>query len=427
MDELSTRLSKLGRAVADVNEKAADPSAVQAARRRFLATPSKERARRFSTPARWGLATGLAAACAAVLVFFFAFRPAAVSFDIGTPPSPGAVGEWIAAAPDTALSVRFSEGSSLVLAPGTRMRVTETSAQGAGVLIEQGKIHATIEHARGDARWTLRAGPFEVRVVGTTFDAQWDPTGETFELAMMEGSVTVTGPFLSSERAIGAGERLFISIREKRMEHRTAQSELPSFPDAPRAETAPAMPSEAPVAPAVELAAPAGSAEPKPRSSASPSATAAESGQSWRELAAGGRYKDALEAAELAGFSNEVARVSASELLTLADTARFAGSPARAREALLAARRRFGARGKSAFLIGKIAADQQGAYGEAITWFETYLREEPGGPLAEQALGRILEIRKLTDVASARAVAERYLAQYPNGAYASVARSVLAH
>jgi hypothetical protein len=309
------------------------------------------------------------------------------------------------------------------------MRVTETSAQGAGVLIEQGKIHATIEHAGRGTQWTLRAGPFEVLVVGTIFDVQWDPTAEVFELSIREGSVTVTGPFLSSKRAIVAGERLLISIREKRMEHRTEQAGHTSSPGSPGeaspTEAAPAAPPEAPSGLVVEPAEPAGSAAPRPRSSAVASSAAAEGRPSWRELAEGGHHKDALEAAERAGFSNEVARASASELLTLADTARFAGSPARAREALLAVRQRFGARGKSAFLIGKIAADQQGASGDAITWFETYLREEPGGPLAEQALGRILEIRKRTDPAAARAVAERYLSQHPNGAYSSVARSVL--
>jgi hypothetical protein len=130
-----------------------------------------------------------------------------------------------------------------------------------------------------------------------------------------------------------------------------------------------------------------------------------------------------MDAAEAAGFSAEVARASASELLALSDTARFAGRPARAKEALLAMRRRFGARGSSAFLLGKISADQLRSPGEAATWFEIYLQEEPGGPLAEQALGRLLEIRK-RDTGAARLVAERYLARYPNGAYAALARSL---
>ncbi|MFT3772482.1 MAG: hypothetical protein QM820_44375 [Minicystis sp.] len=75
-------------------------------------------------------------------------------------------------------------------------------------------------------------------------------------------------------------------------------------------------------------------------------------------------------------------------------------------------------------MLGKIAADQQGAAGEAVRWFETYLSEEPGGALAEQALGRILELRK-GEGDAARAVAERYLARYPNGAHAALARSLI--
>ena len=130
-----------------------------------------------------------------------------------------------------------------------------------------------------------------------------------------------------------------------------------------------------------------------------------------------------MDAAEAAGFSAEVGRASASDLLALSDAARFAGRPARAKEALLAMRRRFGARGSSAFLLGKIAADQLRSPGEAATWFEIYLQEEPSGPLAEQALGRVMEIRK-RDAGAARLVAERYLARYPNGAYAALARSL---
>ncbi len=79
-------------------------------------------------------------------------------------------------------------------------------------------------------------------------------------------------------------------------------------------------------------------------------------------------------------------------------------------------------RGQSALLLGKIAADQQGSPGDAIDWFETYLREEPGGPLAEEALGRILE---LSAPDAARGAAARYLARYPDGSRAALARSLI--
>ncbi len=61
-----------------------------------------------------------------------------------------------------------------------------------------------------------------------------------------------------------------------------------------------------------------------------------------------------------------------------------------------------------------------------MTWFETYLREEPGGSLAEQALGRVMELRRRGAPGAARAVAERYLAAYPRGAYSKLAASLVA-
>ena len=145
---------------------------------------------------------------------------------------------------------------------------------------------------------------------------------------------------------------------------------------------------------------------------------------SWQELSAAGKYNEALAAAERAGFAQEIERASSPDLAALADAARYAARPALARQALLAQRRRFGARGSSAFVLGKIAADQQGSAAEAVRWFETYLREEPNGALAEQALGRLLLFKK-GDPPTARAIAQRYLERYPGGIHAPLARSLL--
>ncbi|MDC3960539.1 FecR domain-containing protein [Polyangium jinanense] len=412
-DEMKQRLERLGRAVADVSDASADRGALDAARSRFLApTPqAPESARRKGIVA--GLA--LAAACAGAFALYVATRTPALSFTVGASPVQGVAGDWIAAG-ETSLGLRFSEGSALTLAPGARVRVTETNPRGAAVLIESGAVHAEITHAHDDTRWALRAGPFEVRITGTAFDARWDPATETFEVAMMEGSVIATGPLLREGRALVPGERLRVSVRESKLEIQEARTATKSTN-----EPAPPGPSSVQTNPSAPILSPSASAAmpvaPVPEeSSAQPG---------WRELASAGKYKDALAAAERAGFSQEVERASAADLFALADAARFAGSPARAREALMAARRRFGDRGRSAFLIGKIAADQQRSPGEAATWFETYLREEPGGQLAEQALGRLLEIRRRGDPAAARAIAKRYLARYPQGAYAALARSVL--
>lgn len=190
MVPLSDRVSKLGEAVAEVSDRAADRGAIDAARRRFLAPAPVSR-----RPARsmYALAATLCLAC--LTAAWVWVDRSAVAFHVGASTARGAVGSWVAAVA-APLDVRFSEGSTLTLAPGARMRVTKTSAGGAEVLVERGEVHASIVHVGRDTRWALHAGPFEVRVTGTAFDASWDPATETFELRMREGSVVVSGPLV---------------------------------------------------------------------------------------------------------------------------------------------------------------------------------------------------------------------------------------
>jgi hypothetical protein len=443
MDDLSDRYKALGGAVADVSDRASDGgpgrAAVDRARRSFLAPQPVRRA----MPRARTVAL-LAAACGVVLTLLVWLRgaPRSLSFTVGpqavadaAPARPGVVGDWVASGADRPVALRFSDTSALDLAPGARARVTTTSPQGADVLIERGLVHAAIAHAGAATRWAVRAGPFEVRVTGTEFDASWDPMTESFELVMQQGSVVVTGPLIPPERAVVAGERLRVSVRDGRMELTIGpQAAAPVVSVGPQATPAPAEPAQD---------RPVTSADPKDAKQdrvaasgkepahadaakhADPAPAAPAAPGEWRDLAAAGKYRDALAAAEAAGFETEVARASSSELMLLADAARLGGSPARARFALLAARARFGARGHTAFLLGKIAADQGGSPGEAITWMETYLREAPGGPFAEQALGRIVELSRRDPDGGARAAA-RYLARYPNGAHAALARSLAA-
>lgn len=432
MADLNDRLEELGKVVSDASDRLTDPTVIAAARRRWLESPQA----RPASASRRRAALVLATACVlcAVLVAFAVRRPtSALSFAVGTPPTPGLVGEWIAASNDAPSVVRFSEGTSLTLAPSAKLRITETSAHGAGVLLEQGSVEASVVHTGADTQWALRAGPFDVRVTGTRFEAAWDPIDETFELTMREGAVVVRGPVLSSERTLIAGEHLRISVRDHVLALQTSQPNAPASAAAPAVSVALALaaPRDPAAVPTVLSSASASAnavATTAPRAAAtgldSPS-KAADLEPGWRDLAAAGKYKQAFEATEHVGFVREVERVSSTDISTLVDIARFAGRPALAREALLAQRRRFGARGRSAFLIGKTAADQQGNAAEGVRWFEIYLSEEPGGALAEQALGRIMELAK-KDSGAARSAAERYVARYPGGSYTVMARSILA-
>jgi hypothetical protein len=412
MDDLVKRLDRLGRKVSEVSDSLADPAALELARRRFLSAPALRHPAR---PARRRVAWVLAAAACVGAVGFGLVRrsaaPAAVSFQVGPAGDPGAVGAWIAATGGESLPVRFSEGTMVTLAPRAQVRVTEATARGAGVAIEQGRVEASVVHASPDTRWIVSAGPYEVRVTGTRFAASWSPSSEVFELAMTEGSVVVTGPLLPNGRLCRAGEKLRASAREGRLE---VSSVLPDTGEA-RVVVATTPPEAEPRL----VADPSGSASP-----AANRAPAAAADPPWRALFAAGKYADAFAAAERAGFAAETSRASIADLYALADVARYGNRPAEARAALVMARTR-GAKGRSAFLLGKVAADQQGSPGEAVTWFETYLREEPGGSLAEQALGRLIELRRRSDPGAARASAERYLAAYPAGAYAKLAQSLV--
>ncbi len=449
---LQQSFSRLGETVAKVSDRTADPTTLPNARRMWLSAPSLEVPslwQRVLSALRVRLGHGSAGPIASgsrisvvpagahagrsrlLIVSFAAVAIAAVAlvawprepaiwFSRGPSTEPGTVGQWVAPEGDTPVDLRFSEGTLVTLASGARMRVTDTAPDGATLLIERGSIHAAITHRGPDTRWSVKAGPFEVRVTGTSFDASWDPATETFELTMLEGSVIVSGPRLPSGRPVVAGEHLLVSRTHMELRAGAAPTARPAACVSPATVAPQPAPSTTPSSDPSSTPAPATSGlEPgRPAGSSSPATEPA----SWKGLAKTGKFREAMDAAEAAGFAAELSRASASELLSLADAARFAGRPARAKEALLAARKR-GSRGSSAFLLGKIAADQLHSPGEAATWFETYLQEQPGGALAEQALGRLLEMRK-GDPGAGRVIAERYLARYPNGAYAKLARSL---
>jgi TolA-binding protein len=150
----------------------------------------------------------------------------------------------------------------------------------------------------------------------------------------------------------------------------------------------------------------------------------------WRALVAAGRYAEGVRAAERAGWTRVCRSANAVELLALADAARLSGETSRAVEALLMLRQRFPgstSAATGAFSLGRLAFEKRGNYGDAARWFQTYLNEQPQGPLMGDAIGRLMEARdRGGDRAAARRDAERYLERFPTGPYAGTARVILA-
>ena len=91
----------------------------------------------------------------------------------GAQAMPGVAGELIAAPVRQRLPIHFSHGSLVRLDPAARARIVEVADRGSRILLESGMAHASIVH-HADTRWSVQAGPFDVRVTGTQFDVAWD-------------------------------------------------------------------------------------------------------------------------------------------------------------------------------------------------------------------------------------------------------------
>ena len=349
-----------------------------------------------------------AAALAAALFVFTAARPEQEPLHFWVEERSGHVDEWVTAR-DTEQSLRFSDGSSVVAGPHTTTRVMQIGPSGAGLTLERGRIDAHVVH-REASRWQVAAGPFVVHVTGTRFRVSWDPQTEKLAVSVSEGKVEVTGGGQPAHQLL-AGSTLELSM--------SAAVDLKSALELPEAATAP------PTEPNADGTAPEAARD---EDELIGSRHVSEHKPDFRELSTAGHYREALAAVEQLGFGAQCESLGARDLLTLGSTARLAGRADRAREAYMAARRRFPASseaGISAFSLGRLASDA-GHASDAIAWFKRYLTEQPSGPLAREAAGRLLELlHQGGSDAAAREAAKSYLQRYPTGPHAALAESVL--
>ncbi len=266
------------------------------------------------------------------------------------------------------------------------------------MVVERGRAEVSVV-PRKNGSWRVDAGPFEIHVKGTRFSFDWDPTVERIDFHLHHGAVLITAPCLPGGRALVTGQSLQASCRAPVESSERAGKAPPSGAAAvPREASSSSLPATS--APAVAAAAP-----------------------TWRQLAGAQDYRGALKAAIRLGFDEECGRASPADLLLLGDVARLAGDPTRALQAYQAARRKHAAPDRSAFAIGLVEFHQRGRYASAAEWFARYVQEQPGGPLAEEARGRLMEAwQRAGNAAQARAAAAAYLSRYPRGQYADLAR-----
>lgn len=343
---------------------------------------------------RWAVAVSGAVAIAAAVAFFLVLRPASTTPSCSTSQGPLSVGGYVIAEQPDAL--RFSDGSLMELEAGTRARLAGALDGEVRVTLEEGVVTSAIQ--RGTGRWSIEAGPWRISVLGTRFRTTWHPPD--LDVVVDEGLVEVVGK--GTTLRVGGGQRFQSS---------------PGDDAGPEAQAAQSLPdaSLAPSPPVVRVTAPQRPlASPRPR---------------WKDLATQERYREALEEVDRDGEQAVLANLEAWDGLQLSDAARFAGRPELAWRALNVVRQRHPGSAPAAlaaFRLGRTRF-QEGAFEEAVGWFDRFLAEAPSNELVEDARGKRMEALALASrLDDARRAAVDYLRLHPRGPHAARARALAA-
>jgi hypothetical protein len=361
-----------------------------AARVRLVETLEAERGSR----ARRGLWAGLALVCtaASIVLVVFLMRDKPMTWTVDGVAQSG----YVSAEKDA--RIQFSDGSEVVMEKGTRGRVADVGAKKARLVVEDGRARVHVKH-RPNLSFMIDCGPYGVEVTGTRFDVAWK--SEVLEVRVSEGSVAVRGPHVNEVR-VNEGQMLRVKAGKVEL-----GADLPEQPPAPSG-TEPLPPPTASIAP-------------PPPAPVTPKTT-------WAQRVAAGEFDVVLREASERGVDSVLQGGSLQDVAALADAARYKGRSDIAKKALLAERSRFvtSREGRAAaFLLGRMAEEQERSPAAAIQWYDRYLSESPGGPFAGDALGRkMVLVSKTSGNAAAAPLAREYLKRFPSGAYASAARAI---
>jgi len=314
----------------------------------------------------------------------------------------------------------FTDGSQIGLHRAARLTVASLTARGSDIRLLDGQVDVEVRH-QPDTAWTFQAGPYTVRVKGTAFELGWDAAQKHLTLRMRTGVVALARPGSGPALVVTGGESVLLDELGNSLAP-PAGAQLPP----PTARSGGSMPAAGGDAGGPLHLDRNGKASDRRR--VRPSAVHAE----WGALLARGAFEEIVDQANRTRASLDACLGSDTEqnLAALADAARYTHRSELARRALQALRARFPSTNRArdaAFFLARLSESSGGGAREAVGWYERYLEEAPGGSYAEEALGReMILFGRTTDLhARARAVAGRYLRDYPHGLYTNEATSLL--
>ena len=329
---------------------------------------------------------------------------------------------YVVAPADSSAKLKFTDGSSVELAPSARLRVQQLTAQGATVVLERGRAMTRVVHHAG-SQWKLLAGPFEISVVGTEFQTDWDPSSESLSVDLYQGSLVIDGQGSGESAVLRKGQR-FRAVGLK-----------PGWSISPIGEVSQASDVSAPVTEPESARAQTKSADPASLSTSAssparvasfPSSAARSSGTDWASAMAKGEFSRVVTEAEARGVAPCLDQCSVSDVRVLADAARYTRRFDLAEQALNALRRRAPSEAPAAaYLLGALN-ESQGRSMAALRWYEQCVGEAPMGRVVSEAqAGRLRMLLATRQLDAARTAAHQYLDEFPHGVGESTARKIL--
>jgi hypothetical protein len=296
----------------------------------------------------------------------------------------------------------------------SRVEVATSEASGAVVRLHDGEVGLHVQSGPG-LSWRVEVDGFGVEAVGTRFRVR--RTSAAPHVSVQEGVVRLTGPGLPDEGVriaaadleVIADSGVAVARDALPTEHEVVTPTADSEPDRP--------PSDRPQPTTTDV----DDAGPKPSRDRSPA---------WLQ-----RFRDGIDAGDDAvavsalpeGFPTGREALTAAEFLDAGDALAGARQPDRADAAYRAACKRAQAPacGVATFRRALLAA-RRGEPQEAIRLATHYLDTHPEGSLAAEVLGRRMEWQSVHgSMAAARDDAGDYLARWPDGPRATLAKKIL--
>jgi len=313
--------------------------------------------------------------------------------------------------------VAMADGSRIELGAGASFEPLESTGTSFIGSLQRGSAGFEV-HPGGPRRWQIECGLATVEVVGTHFSCDRAPG--RLRVAVQRGVVLVRGERVPDRaRRLAAGESLELTD--------------PTAPEAANAAPA-AIEGSGGSTPAVVAQDPEdqrANEQPAEAPAAGPAAAARGTVRTgaWRELARDGRHTEACAALGTQGIRRETRRLGVTDLLALADVARLSGHPAEAVAPLQRILREFSDDAQAplaAFALGRLELDGLHRPTRAAAALERALALGVPRSLREDVRARLVEAYAAAGQrAAARAAADAYGREFPNGRYATRIESQL--